>query len=212
MNTNLLATMAIVALSIVAIGCTTGSGAVASETRDVGAFTRIDAGGGIGVTVTIAPAGPLTLTAQDDVRPLIATEVVDGTLKIHATKSYTTTAEVVVAVTMPSVESLTTSGGSAIEIADLAGDALTLDLTGGSRVHLTGAVDTIDLSASGGSRAEIDGLTATSITVDLTGGSVASVRATDEVSGSAGGGSRVTVHGDAQLNVESTGGSTVNRG
>jgi hypothetical protein len=43
-NTNLLAGLAIVALSILAIGCPTGTGAPASETRDVGAFTRIDAG------------------------------------------------------------------------------------------------------------------------------------------------------------------------
>jgi hypothetical protein len=38
------------------------------------------------------------------------------------------------------------------------------------------------------------------------------VRATDSVSGSATGGSRVTVHGDAQMDVQSTGGSMVNRG
>ena len=212
MNKNLLMGAAVSALAALAMSCTTGQGPSASETREVGPFTRVDVGGGIGVTITIGAAGPLTLTAQDNIRPLITTEVVEGTLMIHSTGSYQATAEVDVAVSTPSIEGLSASGGSAIDIADLSGDALTLELTGGSRVNLDGTVDTIDLSASGGSRSETDGLAAKTVTVDLSGGSVALVQASDSVSGSASGGSSLTVQGGARLDVESSGGSTVTGG
>jgi hypothetical protein len=64
---------------------------------------------------------------------------------------------------------------------------------------------------TGGSRASLENLTATTITLDLSGGATATVQASDRVSGSASGGSRVSVLGDAQLNVEISGGGEVTR-
>ncbi len=57
--------------------------------------------------------------------------------------------------------------------------------------------------------AELDGLSAGTVDVDLSGGSRAELQASDAVTGSATGGSHVSVTGNANAPVDTTGGSQV---
>ena len=83
-----LASALLVAVVAVSAGCfgTRGVGGVTSETRQIGEFTSIDASAGIGVTVRIGPAEPLVVEAQENLLPIIRTEVDGATLKIDGTR------------------------------------------------------------------------------------------------------------------------------
>src|SRR5215208_4403778 len=70
------------------IAGTTGSGAITSETREVAAFDRIEANGGIGVTVHVGAAQSVELQTHENLHAIIATDVEAGILKIHSTSSY----------------------------------------------------------------------------------------------------------------------------
>jgi hypothetical protein len=103
------------------------------------------------------------------------------------------------------------SGGSQGRIEGLDAERLDIGLSGGAGLTATGMATSVALNMTGGSRASLENLTATTITLDLSGGTTATVQASDRVSGSASGGSRVSVLGDAQLNVEISGGGEVTR-
>jgi hypothetical protein len=210
------AAFAVIVLIGSVAGCvpfgTRGEGDLKSESRQVAAFTKVEAGAGIGVTIRIGPAEPVVIEAQENLLPIITTEVAGGTLRIGSSEGFTSSQPVHVTAVVPTLDGLTLSGGSQATIDGLAATALSIELSGGSAVTATGSASDLDLTVSGGSRANLESLSTKTIAVDATGGSVANVLASDSVSGSASGGSHVTVFGDATLNVESNGGSEVSHG
>jgi hypothetical protein len=189
----------------------TGKGPVQTETRKAGAFTRIGVSGGIGVTVRIDPTQALEVSAQENILPVIATDVEGDTLRIRSTESYSTSEGVEVAVSTPALLGISMSGGSQGRIEGLDAERLDIELNGGAGVTATGSATSVGLNMTGGSRASLENLMATTITLDLSGGATATVHASDRVSGSASGGSRTSVLGDAQLDVEVSGGAEVTR-
>ena len=186
-----------------------GEGAVQTETRTVAAFSRIDVSAGIRVVGSIGPAQPLTVSAQANILPVIATDVVDGTLRIHSTEGYTSTEPVQVTFVSPTLDGLVLSGGSNSGIQGLAATTLSAELSGGSVLTAAGTATTVRLVVSGGSRVDLGGLAATSVAVEASGGSNVTVQASGTVSGSASGAAHVTVGGGAQVSVEATGGAVV---
>jgi hypothetical protein len=178
----------------------------------VATFSRIETSAGIGISVQIGPAGTLEVRAQENILPLILTEVVNGTLRLHSAKSYATSEKVEVVVTTPSLAGVVLSGGSVGRIEGLKETALDIEISGGSRLTAIGEATALDLSLSGGSVATLDGLSTRTIKVDGSGGSRATVKASDRVDGSASGGTSITVIGDAELSVDTTGASSVGRG
>ena len=191
---------------------TRGVGDTTTETRPIGEFTSIDVSAGIGVTVRIGPAEPLVVEAQANLLPIIRTEVVGATLTIDGKEGFTTTQAVHVTVVVPALVGVALSGGSQATIDGLAAVSLSVTLSGGSAVTATGSVDALETSASGGSRANLENLSTRTATFEASGGSVANLRVSDLATGSASGGSQVTVFGDATLDVETSGGAEVSHG
>jgi hypothetical protein len=207
-----LALAAAVALPVLLAGCLQGQGPVTTETRDVRAFTRLDIGSGIQVTVTIGPAGPLTVMAQENLMKAIATEVAGSTLAIEAADDFTSSEPVAVAITVPSLEAVSLSGGARVRVDGFDGDAFELAVKGGARATVTGSAGAVTLLADGGSTVELGDLRATTVELRVAGGATATVRAAALVSGTAAGGARVIVIGDADLDVRASGGAEVTQG
>ena len=203
----------VLATSAAATACsmigTRGEGAITSETRQTDPFTRVESGTGIHVSVGIGEAKPVEVRAQANILPLIETKVTDGTLRIESSKAFTSSEKIEVILATPELERIVLSGGSRGAVDGLASEAFDAQLSGGSVLTAAGTASDLSLDASGGSVAELDGLTAGTVDVDISGGSRAAVRATDEVQGSATGGSRVTIAGGANSTVDTSGGSQV---
>jgi hypothetical protein len=187
----------------------TGEGPIQSETRQADAFSRIEVSAGIGVTVRMGPGRSLEVRAQKNILPVIATNVEGDTLRIRSTRSYSASEGVEVTVVTPTVAGISMSGGSQGHVDGLETEHLDLDLSGGAGLTVTGAAGTVALDASGGSHAELANLSATAITLDISGGSTVTVHASDQVSGSASGESRLTVLGDPEVSVEVSSGAHV---
>jgi hypothetical protein len=198
------------------VGCdasvTRGQGAVKSEAREVGAFSRIDAGAGITVVVRIDPTATMEVRAQENLLPVIVTEVENATLRIHSAHGYTTSEPVEVVVTTPELQAILLSGGSHGTVDGLAADVVDIKLSGGSELTASGQASTVTLDISGGSTADLEALSAATISVDLTGGGRATVTASDRVQGAASGGARLTVLGGAQLSVDTSSDAQVTGG
>ena len=202
----------VVALGVVS-GCIgiSGSGPVGSEVRSVGAFTRIDAGFGARLEVQIGPTQDVQVRAQSNILPLITTIVDGGTLRIALTSAVASATEMTVAIVVPKLDGITLSGGSNATVTGLADTDLEVTLAGGAVVTATGAAATVNVTASGGSRAQLRGLSVATMVVDASGGSVIEAEVSSDVGGRASGGSRVSVSGDAVLNVQASDGAKVER-
>jgi hypothetical protein len=193
-------------------GCVQGQGPVTSETREVGAFSRIEATAGIRIVVHIGPSEAVEVSAQENLLPVIATDLRGDTLSIEASEDFTTLEPVTITVVVPALDGITLSGGSQAVIDGLDGESLELRIRGGAQVTAAGSVDSVGLDAGGGAMASLEDLSARVATVSMDGGAAATLTASGEVSGTAAGGSRLTVLGDAVVSVEESPGSVVARG
>jgi len=204
----------IIALLLVGVvaGCVQGQGKVTSETREVGAFSRIEASAGIRVVVRIGPSEAVEVTAQENLLAVIATDVRGDTLSIEASEDFTTVEPVTLTVVVPALDGITLSGGSQAVIDGLDAESLELRIRGGAQVTAAGSVGSVALDADGGATVNLEDLSVRVATVSMDGGATATLTASDEVTGTAAGASRLTVLGDGVLSVEESGGSEVARG
>jgi len=208
--------MAVSAVLLVLVGvlagCVQGQGPVTSETRGVGAFSRIEASSGIRVVVRIGPSEAVEVTAQENLLPVIAADLRGDTLSIEASEDFTTLEPVTVTVVVPALDGITLSGGAQAVIDGVDAESLELRIRGGAQVTAAGSVGSVALHADGGATARLEDLLIRVASVSMEGGATATLTASDEVTGTAAGGSRLSVLGDADVSVEVSGGSVASRG
>jgi hypothetical protein len=190
-------TALLLSMTLLAACGPSGSGNVVSEDRDVGAFDSIEVSGGIALRLTTDPeaATAVTVTYDDNIIDLIATEVDGSTLKIESRGSYTTIGgeDRFVEVSVANLQGLTASGG-----ANVVGE---------------GSVGVLDLRASGGANVDLSLLSAGDMTLEASGGANVVVNVTDAITGSASGGANVVVEGDPPLlNIDVSGGADLSNG
>lgn len=167
-------------LMVFVAGCTTGSGNIVTETREVGAFDRVDVSSGLVVELSIESGIPTRVVSvhfDDNLQDKIRTEVVDGTLVIEANGSFTVTgAGRMVEIAVPSLTALAVSGGAIVQ-----GD---------------GAVDQLAVHADGGSRVDLSDLVVQGMSVVVSGGADLEVTTEASIEGEVFGGANLTVDGD----------------
>jgi hypothetical protein len=176
------------------IGGERGSGDLVAESRDVGAFTNIDASGAINLDLRVDPAvsHSVTVNYDDNILDNVVTRLDGDTLiiKLDGSVNLTGNADRVVVVTMP--------------------DLAKLEASGASDVRVAGSVSSYRLDASGASQVDLRELEAIDIEVDISGASDVDLFATGTVRGDVSGASDVKVLGEpVSVLIDSSGASTV---
>ncbi|MFN8495065.1 MAG: head GIN domain-containing protein [Caldilineaceae bacterium] len=160
-------------LTITLAGCTPiiGSGHIISEERSVTGFTALELSGRGDVIITQTGAESLRVSADDNVLPLVTTQV-RGKRLILGLKRDSMLWETTVRyeVTVRELSALTLSGSGDITLTKLDGNRLDVKLSGSGTISAAGHVQTlvIDLGGSG----------------EFTGAELASQQAEANVSGS----------------------------
>ncbi len=155
-------------------GSVRGSGAVVSETRQVADFNTIDINYPAEITVQQGKSNSVTIEAEDNLLPQLATRVSGNTLHIENsqrdwTKRVNPTKTVKIAMTvktlqevdLPSAATLrvgqmqtdqlqiSISGAGSITLSDLTAGDLTINLSGAGSITASGTVDTLQVRISG---------------------------------------------------------------
>jgi hypothetical protein len=146
-----------------------GSGVAATQTRSLPPFTSVELAGGVRVVVGAGARQRVVVHADDNLLDRVTTRVAAGRLVVGDTGSFTTTAPMSVAVTVPKLAALALSGGGVLDSASLDEQTLAVTLSGGGVVHANGKVERLQLLLSGGGDAELGSLAARDATVRLTG-------------------------------------------
>jgi hypothetical protein len=190
-----------------------GRGNTASEDRTTTSFRRISVGVGMKVVVGTGSETSVTLEAQQNLLPLITTEVQGDQLVVEATApGVTSTQPITLTIRMPELDSIALSAGASGTLEDMGGP-LAVDVSAGATIIAIGEVDSIGVTASGGAVAKLGDLPAGSAVVTLTGASSVELHVIGAVTGTADGGSAlVLTQKPGSVDVKTTGGATVQGG
>lgn len=209
-----------------------GSGVAREEARKVGAFHALEVSGVIATTVRVGSETTVRISGDDNIVPLVITEVSDGRLSIRMKdsnpinpkqplKAEITTPKLdwigasgAVTVHATGVESprfkVHASGASQVTVSGIKADHVEFEASGACQLTASGNVKDLKVGASGASQIHAEQLDAESAEVDVSGASNAEVKAAKAVRGDASGASTIKVMGKPESKaVTTTGVSTV---
>ena len=164
-----------------------GSGVAATESRAVAAFTAIDATGVGKLKLRVGEDESLKVTADDNVLPLIKTEVKDGVLVLSTKGAINSKTDIVFEATAKTIKRLENSGTVSIDAKGFNGGELSVEASGVGSIELAGRVDSLTAQLSGVGSLEAEALTADRVKTDLSGVGSARVRAEKTISGNVSG-------------------------
>jgi putative autotransporter adhesin-like protein len=161
-----------------------GSGISKTESRAVGSFSKIVLTGSPDVEVAIGPVASVSVTADDNILPIIETTVRGDTLGINSKGSYITKVGAKVNITVPTLDGVSVSGSGDIRVTGLKAGDMDAGVTGSGDVTLAGVVDRLSSQITGSGDLRAGDLAAKQVHVTVTGSGDATVRATEELDAS----------------------------
>jgi hypothetical protein len=174
-----------------------GSGVAVTETRAVAPFTAIDATGVGKLRLRVGETDSLKVTADDNILPLIKSEVKNGVLVLSTRGASNSKTHIVFEATAKTIRRLENSGTIAIDASGFNGGELAVEASGVGSIALSGRVDSLTAQLSGVGSLDADGLVADVVKTDLSGVGSASVRAEKAISGNVSGIGSLTWKGAA---------------
>lgn len=179
---------------------TSGSGNVKTETRSVSGFDSVLLKGSTDVDIRQGNETRVEVTADDNLLPMIATELQGHTLVVEAKHSYRTNNQTRVSITMPALKAVDVNGSGDIVLKDYAGERLHLGVAGSGDIDARGSVGELDAKIDGSGDIDAGSLKARSVHVQINGSGDAHVAASDALDATVNGSGDVGYRGSpAQL-------------
>jgi hypothetical protein len=178
---------------------THGSGVIKTEQRQTGSFDMILSKGSVDADVTIGPQLSVAVEADDNLLPLIHTEVKNGALVIDTEGNWTSRRDPVVHITMPSLGAIGIDGSGDATIRGLAGGALGARVRGSGDISASGSVKQLEVVLDGSGDVDCKDLHADDVAVRIDGSGDAKVDAAKTLRVVINGSGDVTYSGDAQV-------------
>jgi len=193
-------------------GGTSGSGHIASEKRDLSGFNAIEVGGTFQVEIVAQKDFDVEVTGDNNLLPLIKTEVDGGVLRIQRDGRMSPTKPILIRVSAPDINSMEISGAAAVTAGGLKNNRTSVELSGKSDLKIAGQTDNFVVELTGASYLDAENLNAVDATVDTSGASSVLVNATGKLTADASGASTVTyIATPTNLVKSSTGAATISQ-
>lgn len=204
-------------VALFAVGCAfhhndvVGSGQRQRQKREIAAFSSISTDGAYQIEVVCQQALSLEIEADDNILPLISTDVSNGVLRIKSTRGFSVNRPILVKIGTPNIEGISASGAGTIEISGLKNDKFEIDSNGAPSIKVSGETGTLDIEANGAGKVDTHKLRATKASVEANGVAKIEVFASDELNVNVSGPASVIYSGDPKLNKKVNGPGSVER-
>ena len=126
-----------------------GSGNRKTEKRDLASFNSVEAAGAFQVTIECQQSQSFEIEGDDNLLPLIKTDVNGGNLRIHSDTQYNASKPIAIRIGVPNLEKFTCSGAGDIHISGVKNDQLVLSNTGAANIEASGETKSVDIKSSG---------------------------------------------------------------
>jgi hypothetical protein len=200
-----------VLLLLSACAVVNGSGQVATETRQVSGFTKIDLSGTGEVTIEQGGTEALIVEADDNVLPALTSKVSDSTLKLDKKPGTTlrTKNPIRYRVTVKELTGLEVSGSGTVQARGVTLQTLRVDISGAGAVILSGSAVEQDIQVSGSGRYEAAELPSQKVTAEISGSGQVNVAVSRELKIDISGSGTVTYSGDPSVQQDVSGSGRV---
>ncbi len=157
--------LCIALLLLAACSVTRGSGQLATTQREVTGFTKVELTGQGDVIIEQTGSDSLTISAEDNLLPLLTSDISGDTLVLGTKPNTTieTTKPITYSVTVKDLNGLAVSGSGTISAPKLATTALSTEISGSGTITVKGAANDQDLEISGSGRYQAEELTSKTV-------------------------------------------------
>lgn len=190
-----------------------GSGNVKTETRTVSGFTSVALAGVGDLVLQFGESEALTIEAEDNLLPLITSEVKDGrlTLGVQERTSLQTTKPIHYTVIVKTLTEVVLSGAGTITVPKMALPKLAVTLSGTGSITAYGTADELMVIVSGAGSFVGSNLAAKTANVTMSGTGSASVNVSDKLDATLSGAGAIDYVGDPTVNKNVTGAGQIRK-
>jgi len=194
----------LVAVAVASAGCkfnrgVAGSGNRKTEKRDLKSFNAVDTSGAFEVNVTCQKSASFEIEADDNILPLIKTEVRDGVLFVSNDQQYHSSKSPTLRITVPELNSFANHGAGDVTINDANSNDLSIKSTGAASIDAAGKAKVVTISTAGAGNIDTSKLTAEKAKVDVSGAASVDVFASDQLDVTVSGVGSVTYSGNPKV-------------
>ena len=173
-----------------------GSGNSTTEKRNVPDFDSVEVSGIFQVEIVSGKDLSVEVQADDNIAPLVTTEVQGGTLHIGLEKKVNSHSDLIVRVSVPDIKKIESSGVSKINASGIKNDSFAIDSSGASKITVSGETAKFSVELSGAGKVDGQNLKAVDADVDASGACNVSVNVSGSLRTEASGASHITYTGD----------------
>ena len=153
--------LGLVGLTVLLVGCNgmisvfhdgpqiKGSGKVKTENRKVGSFSKIETRGSADCKVTVGKSTSVSVSADDNILPLVKTYIEKDTLIIETKGSFSTHNPLKVTITTPKLNSFAVEGSGDSTITGVNAESFAVAISGSGNIDASGRADTLTASIDG---------------------------------------------------------------
>ena len=177
-----------------------GNGNKAEETRTVNSFTQIQTNGDFTLSLTVtakkAEQVELHLSGDENLLPLVTSEVSSDRLILDTTKAVWTKLPLTLTAAVEDVQVIEVNGAGDIRLDGLDNEALAVRVNGSGSARLSGKTGKLELEINGSGDMDATDLQADSVNIDISGSGDCKVHAVNELKVDIAGSGDVTYLGD----------------
>lgn len=189
-----------------------GSGKIITQQRDLKGFTAVDVGGVFQVEITAQRDFSFEIETDENLLPLITTEVRNGVLSIEAEKKLSPTDQIKVRISAPDIDKLDVSGAAHLTLNGVKNSGLSVEASGASKLKIAGETTKLTVDVSGASKLDAEELKASNAALEASGASKIDVNVSEDLSVDASGASKIFYTGTpASINKKTSGASRISQ-
>ena len=199
--------MSLLLLTSLVAGChngilnrVSGSGNREKQKRNVASFSSISYNGAFDVDIVCQQPVSLEIEGDDNILPLVGTEVSNNVLHIKSLRNYSASEPIKLKISVPNLEGIAVNGAGKIEVSGMKNEKFEIDANGAPTIRVSGETKLVDIDANGAGKIDTHKLRASKAIVDTKGVSKVDVYAADQLDVTVSGPSHVTYQGEPVVN------------
>ena len=177
-----------------------GSGKRQTQKRDVGSFNSISTEGAFDLDIVCQKPQSLEIEGDDNLLPLITTEVSNNVLRIRSLRGYSVSQPITLRISLPDLTGISASGAGKIEVSGLRNEEFEIDANGAPTITAAGETRSLNVEANGAGKIDTHKLRAAKVVVESNGVCKVEVYAGEKLDVTVSGPSKVVYQGDAVVN------------
>ena len=193
----------VLTLLILLAGCKMGgirgSGTRKTEKKELPAFKTVETVGAFDVEIACQKPQSVEIEADDNLLPLLETDVSDGVLHVGMKQNYHSSKLISLRIAVPDLNRLTISGAGTVRLTGVKNESFVIRLTGAAKVEAKGETKTVEISNSGAGLIDAHELRSAKADVNLSGAGQAEVYASEQLDVTISGVGRVTYSGQPKV-------------